>query len=71
MCTYRVTLFSENIERKQTKEGKTWRTKIAHKFRQPGIPTLDSVDSVQPPHVFGVPLDESVPSRSNEVRSYS
>jgi len=61
---------SENVERKQMKEGKTWRTKIAHKFRQPDVSTLDSIDSIQPPRVFGVSLENSVPSCSNEVCAY-
>jgi len=61
----------ENIDRKSTKEGKTWRTKIAHKFRQAGVSMLDNVDSVQPAaRVFGVSLEKSVPSRSNEVFDY-
>jgi len=59
--------FSENVERKQAKEGKKWRNKIAHKFRQPGVSAVDHVDSVQPPRVFGVPLDKLVPAHSNEV----
>ena len=62
-----VTCLSENSERKQAKEGKTWRTKIAHKFRQTGVSTLDSTDSVQLPGVFGVPLEKTVPSHNNEV----
>jgi len=60
----------ENVERKQPKDGKTWRTKIADKFRQPGVPALDAVDSVNPPRVFGVALDKLVPSRDNEVHTY-
>jgi len=63
--------FSENVERKQTKEGKTWRAKIAHKFRPPGVSSLDSVDSVQPPRVFGISLEKTVPSHNNEVHAYS
>jgi len=58
---------SENVERKQAKEGKKWRTKIAHKFRQPVVSAMDNVDSVQPPRVFGVPLDKLVPAHNNEV----
>ena len=69
LCGNAVTFFSENVERKQTKEGKTWRTKIAHKFRPTGVPVsaMDTVDSVQPARVFGIALDKSVPSHSNEV----
>jgi len=58
---------SDNVERKLAKEGKKWRTKIAHKFRQPVVPAVDHVDSVQLPRVFGVPLDKLVPAHSNEV----
>jgi len=52
------------------KEGKKWRTKIAHKFRQPGVSAVDNVDSVQPPRVFGLPLDKLVPAHNNEVLAH-
>ena len=67
--------FSENVERKQTKESKTWRSKIAHKFRQPGVDSVH-VESTQPPptppppRVFGVSLEKLVPSHNNEVCAY-
>ena len=61
----------EIAERKQTKESKTWRTKIAHKLRPSGVSALDSANSVQTPVVFGVSLEKSVPSHNNEVRAYS
>ena len=67
MRKHMTLVVSDNVERKPAKEGKTWRTKIAHKFRQPGMSTLDTVDSVQPPRVFGVSLEKSVPSSNNEV----
>lgn len=61
---------SENVERKQIKEGKTWRTKLADKFRQTGVSAVESADSIQPPRVFGVSLEKSVPSNNNEVCDY-
>lgn len=64
---YTTLCLSDNVERKLAKEGKKWRTKIAHKFRQPVVPAVDHVDSVQLPRVFGVPLDKLVPADSNEV----